>query len=266
MREQRCEKIACGILITHFQLWRKSVSKPLLLPDVMGTRSANVRLLAAVILSLLLIVLSTGDAVAWQLFPELPRSLKDAYTTIMFLTPGIIILFVRSQFEFAYKKPDPRDTILSYTTISIVYYAIASLADSVSTKIDYEEPWHQVFLVLAMPIIFGALLGINFRFKCGDKILRCLGLERIPVFTSAWDWKFANTKEQWVIVTLKDGTEIFGFFGRNSFASSRQDKYDIYVEWVYDIDGKGNFSSRKEEGVLIPEEEIKTVRFLPFEA
>ena len=47
-----------------------------------------------------------------------------------------------------------------------------------------------------------------------------------------------NTKNEWVIIILKDGTRFADFYGTESFVSSNQQKRDIYIQWVHDIDEK----------------------------
>jgi hypothetical protein len=42
-----------------------------------------------------------------------------------------------------------------------------------------------------------------------------------------------------VLITLADGTEIAGFFGGRSMASSEQEHKDIYIEQVYTVPSDG---------------------------
>ena len=69
--------------------------------------------------------------------------------------------------------------------------------------------------------------------------------------------------EQWVLVTLKDGTRFAGFCGDESFMSSDPSERDIYIQWTYDIDDQNNWSSRGENGVLIAAGEVQTIEFWP---
>ena len=72
--------------------------------------------------------------------------------------------------------------------------------------------------------------------------------------------------EQWVLVTLKDGTRFGGFYGAQSFTSSSPDERDMYIQWVYDIDEDGTWSvPDSENGLLIAAGEIRTIEFLPYE-
>ena len=72
------------------------------------------------------------------------------------------------------------------------------------------------------------------------------------------------TEQQWVLVTLKDGTRFAGFCGEESFMSSDPGERDIYIQWTYDIDDHNNWSSRGESGVLIAAGEVQTTEFWPY--
>ncbi len=65
------------------------------------------------------------------------KSLDNLYLTLGFLVPGLIVLFVRSQFVTG-RRPPHAAALLSYLTVSVIYYALAlPFADSV---IAIEEP------------------------------------------------------------------------------------------------------------------------------
>ena len=68
---------------------------------------------------------------------------------------------------------------------------------------------------------------------------RLLGLRPISPIPTGWDWIFSTTEPCFVLITLKDGTEIAGYFGKRSMASSDPDHKDIYVERVYTIAEEG---------------------------
>jgi hypothetical protein len=69
--------------------------------------------------------------------------------------------------------------------------------------------------------------------------------------------------EHWLIIKLRDGTEFFGYYGRQSFASSDGER-DIYVEQVFDRDGEGSWIPLP-QGLWVQVSEIVTIEFLPVE-
>jgi hypothetical protein len=66
-------------------------------------------------------------------------------------------------------------------------------------------------------------------------LYRLLRLRPISPIPTGWDWIFSTTEPCFLLVTLKDGTEIAGYFGRRSMASSDPEHKDLYVERVYKI-------------------------------
>ena len=64
---------------------------------------------------------------------------------------------------------------------------------------------------------------------------RLLRLRPISPIPTGWDWIFSTTDPCFVLITLADGTEIAGYFGGRSMASSEPERKDIYIESVYKI-------------------------------
>ncbi len=197
--------------------------------------------------------------------PDL-KSLDNLYLILGFLVPGLIVLFVRSQFITG-RRPPHAAALLSYLTVSIIYYALAlPLVDFV---LSIQEPGYLKALawfglVFVGPAIFGLLLGINIQQGLLRRFLRWCRLNPIHVMSTAWDWKFGGMKDEWVLVTLKDGTRFAGFCGQHSFMSSDPTERDIYIQWIYDIGDNNKWSPRGDTGVLIAAGEIRTVEFWPY--
>ncbi len=148
--------------------------------------------------------------------PDL-QSFDNLYLVLAFLVPGLIALFVRSQFVTG-RRPPHAATLLSYLTVSVIYYALAlPFADSVMAiqEPGYEKALAWFGLVFAGPALFGLLLGINIQKGPLRRFLRWCGLNPVHVMPTAWDWKFGGMRVQWVLVTLKDGTRFAGFCGQN---------------------------------------------------
>lgn len=76
-----------------------------------------------------------------------------------------------------------------------------------------------------------------------------------------WDYVFSQRKSFWVIVTLKDQTQIAGLFSGNSFASSAPSPEQIYLERSWKLNGDGGFEREhnQTDGVIIISSEISHV-------
>ena len=196
--------------------------------------------------------------------PDL-KSLDNLYLILGFLVPGLIVLFVRSQFVTG-RSPSHSAALLSYLTVSVIYYALAlPFVDLVLSihKPDYGKALAWFTLIFVGPAALGLLLGINVQKNLFRRVLQRCRLNPVHVMPTAWDWKFGGMTNQWVLVTLKDGTRFAGFCGSESFMSSDPTERDIYIQWIYDINDENNWSPRGENGVLIAAGEVQTIEFWP---
>ena len=187
----------------------------------------------------------------------------DLYFILGFLVPGLIVLFVRSQFVTG-RRPSHSAELLSYLTVSVIYYALAlPFVDFVLSihAPDYCKVLAWFTLIFIGPAALGLILGINAQKSLFRRVLQICRLNPVHVMPTAWDWKFGGMTDQWVLVTLKDGTRFAGFCGSDSFMSSDPAERDIYIQWIYDIDDKNRWSSRGENGVLIAAGEVRTIEF-----
>ncbi len=195
---------------------------------------------------------------------------ENFYSIIGVLVPGMIILFVRSQFVTG--RLNPPHPILSYLAVSGVYYALVLLAVNPVPYLQGPGQGKRLgwfLLVFVLPVILGLLLGYDaqkqFLYRFFRWVGRRIGLNPVHGMPSAWDRKFGNMNEQWVLVTLNDGTRFGGFLGEDSFMSSDPNERDIYIQWIYDIDKNNNWSSRGDNGILIAADKIRTMEFWPYE-
>ena len=182
------------------------------------------------------------------------------------LVPGLVILFVRSQFVTD-RRPSHSTVLLNYLSASLVYYAIAFPfldLDQLLYKHEDDNALAWFTLIFCGPILLGLFLGINIQKNLLLRLLQQCGLNLVHAIPTAWDWKFGNMDEQWVLVTLKDDTRFVGFCGQGSFISSDPTERDIYIEQVYDIDDENNWSWPGRKGVLIAPGEIRTIEFWPY--
>ncbi len=69
---------------------------------------------------------------------------------------------------------------------------------------------------------------------------------------TAWDWYFSQRPNVITLVHLKNGDEIIGYFGENSYATSYPNDGSIYLEKVYTRDKNGTIKLvQNSNGILI---------------
>ncbi len=191
----------------------------------------------------------------------------EIYRAAALLAPGGLILLVRSVFVIDIRVSTSA-MLWRYLIASVIYYAVVSPFIPFIPVAGHSEWGPAVVgfvLIVALPAALGLLLGVVSQKELIYKALRWMVLNPVHNIFTAWDWKFSNMGDEWVLVTLKDGTRIGGRCGRDSFISSNPDERDLYIESTDPVDGGGDRHSTSDErrGVWIAGGEISTIEFLP---
>ncbi|MCZ4260474.1 DUF6338 family protein [Limimaricola sp. G21655-S1] len=186
-------------------------------------------------------------------------SIGSLLTTIAALAPGFIIAFVRSKFviggaEIASNK------YLEFLISSSVYY---------SAVLPFFLKWSGFgaisifFLFFGIPLLIGAALGISYQKEYVSRIAARCNLKIAHPVPTAWDYVFSKLEAgTWVVVTLKNYEDIYGYFGGLSFASSDLERRDIYIQDVRDYNWNPVEEPGRARGVWISEDDIVMVQFV----
>ena len=79
---------------------------------------------------------------------------------------------------------------------------------------------------------------------------------------TAWDWYFSQRPNSILLVKMKDGSEIIGYFGETSYATSYPNDGSIYIEKVYMKDENNNLKIvENSNGILIAKDQYTTIEF-----
>lgn len=182
---------------------------------------------------------------------------------LVFAVPGIVALYVRAQFLTG-RMPPITEGAIAYVILSVIYHAVAY---PIAAPL-YAQPstgWMVVgwfFLLFIGPATFGFLLGLNVRKGWTKKLLGKLHLNTIHPVNSAWDWRFGECEECWVLAVLKDGTKWAGYLGRKSFMSSDPVERDLFIQLVYEV-GNDNKWTARTSSVWIAHGEVQSLEFWP---
>ncbi len=78
-----------------------------------------------------------------------------------------------------------------------------------------------------------------------------------------WDFFFAQRRQLWSVVTLKDGRKVGGLFGSKSFASSYPYSPQLYLEdaWLVNAEDGLERIRTATAGILIAGSDISTIEF-----
>ena len=128
------------------------------------------------------------------------------------------------------------------------------------------RPYLYWFLMLAVTIIGAFIISIVIGITEQKGLIpKFLWLFRIPANhpqPTAWDYFFSKGQIAWVIVTLVDGSKVYGKYSSNSFSSSDNLERDLYIEETYHLDSNNKWVLDIDSlGVLIVKDQIRTVEF-----
>lgn len=194
------------------------------------------------------------------------KSLDQLSLVLGYIVPGLIILYVRAQFLTGRIGPH-KDALLSYFTLSVVYLTVMNAAvllvtgrpDPLPTQTPYWLP-----IYLAGALVFGILAGLNSSLGAMRRLLSLCGLHIPHALDSAWDWRFSRFPPRLMIVTLKDGSRIYGWCGEDSFIGSDPQNRDLYLEQVYEVDEGDNWTIKTPgKGIYIAGGEVRTIELIP---
>lgn len=173
----------------------------------------------------------------------------DNFSTLYFivsvLVPGFIYHGVLTNFVALRRYKDKEALILRFLTATAFNYALCSpfIYLLVFGLIFSGHPIWQALcwfgIVFVSPVILAVLHARIIQKDGLRRLYLLLGLRSISPIPTGWDWIFSTTEPCYVLITLRDGTEIAGYFGRRSMASSEPEHKDIYIERVYRIPSGG---------------------------
>lgn len=80
-------------------------------------------------------------------------------------------------------------------------------------------------------------------------------------YPTAWDFLFDQRPEAFVLLHLKSGEKIGGYYGAGSYASAYPHEGDIYIELVYKVDENGMFQHviPNTRGLLVRKDEYSHI-------
>ncbi|MES2443517.1 MAG: DUF6338 family protein [Pseudomonadota bacterium] len=171
---------------------------------------------------------------------DLPTALEIT-SLVSLLAPGLIISTIRDR-AITGSTPDIKERLISYGIISVGYFAAVSPLFHVSAGVTLPR-WLWSFLqFFSIPVLVGIALAYIYQWKWSYRIADKFGLRLAHHIPAAWDYLFGSIPAgTFVLVKLKDGTEVPGRMGPNAFASSSKEERDLLIDELYEIDGAGTW-------------------------
>jgi hypothetical protein len=194
-------------------------------------------------------------------------SFDVVFYTLAFIVPGFIWSAVIG--GFVPRRADQKEVVLlRFLTFSCMNYAFWSWLIYLIIKRNLAETYLFVtaflwfMIIFVSPLVMGIISGVFSQREFVRRVLWRLGIAILHPIPMAWDYQFSRVNPCWIMVTLKDGSSISGFFGSNSFASSIPEERDIYIETMYGVSEDGPWKRvERSEGILVRGDQIKTIEF-----
>ncbi|WP_028316007.1 DUF6338 family protein [Desulfatibacillum aliphaticivorans] len=113
-----------------------------------------------------------------------------------------------------------------------------------------------MIMILVAPIVWAYLWS---------KLIRCKPLMKkmnLP-YPTAWDFFFDKRVTLFVLIHLKNGNKIAGYYGPNSYATSYPREGDIYLEAAIKVNDKGEFLDfvNQTGGLLVRKADYELIEF-----
>ena len=190
---------------------------------------------------------------------ELPFDISTVNLFIVLILPGLISMQV-------YRMMMP-SRALDWGTAALegLFYGILNLILSLPILL----PLHHYNVQATHPKIYLALLGTVLLILPAIWPAILIWLHKTKRFTkwlqmphpTAWDYFFDQRPEVFVLIHLKTGEMVGGYYGANSYASAFPHEGDIYVELVYKVNEHGQFGPvmKDSRGLLVRHDEYTHV-------
>lgn len=187
--------------------------------------------------------------------------------TALFIVPGYIWSTVYSRLV-PRRSLETQVRIIEFLTLSCLNHApwFWLFGLLFATEFSKRHPgWTGILLILpgiVSPIILGLVFGHMDQLDWMRKSLGRFGFRSIHQIPSAWDYHFSRQLPYWVIVTLKDGSRVYGLFGYRSFAGDDPKERDLYLEAVCVPKEDGEWMPVEGNGgILLKAEQVAAIEF-----
>lgn len=181
---------------------------------------------------------------------------------IAFVVPGFIA--IKAYELLSPSRPvESSKQIIDAISYSCINYALLLWPIYLIEANDVRASHPQLYIVFYVLVFFlvPVLLVVGWK-----KFRECEFLQKfVPHPTQKpWDFVFAQRGTYWIIVTLRNGEQVAGMYGPNSFASSAPADEQIYLEEQWLLNDEGGFDRPAEQtaGIIILSSEIRSVELI----
>lgn len=193
------------------------------------------------------------------------ESFDVVFYTAIFILPGFFICRIIDIVNPVHKE-EYGIYILRCLFFSILNCACSSFVFNLILKLkETKVMLYWICLLgseLAISTLIALFISIFKQKQLFQKVLRRAGLNPSFNIPTAWDYALSKAELSFVVVTLIDGSQIFGLYAGNSYSSSASDDRDLFLEKVYSFEDKEWRLVPHSKGILISNNQIRTIEFM----
>ena len=180
---------------------------------------------------------------------------------LVLVVPGLISMHIY-RLIFAAKDIDWKHGLvqgLFYSSLNLVIclpFLVLIHRDDFFENHPYRYLAILMIILLVLPVIWPFLYRRLLKWQwLASKI-------QLP-YPTAWDYFFNHRAPVFVLVQLKNGSKLGGYYGPKSYATSFPTEGDIYLEIVYRVDKDGKFKEAIDgsDGAIIRKDQYDLIEF-----
>ncbi len=180
---------------------------------------------------------------------------------LVLLVPGLISMHIY-RLLFAAKEIEWKNGLLQglfYGSLNLVICLPVLIPIHRDNFLNDHPYWYTAILMiilLVLPVIWPFLYRRLLRWQwLASKI-------QLP-YPTAWDYFFDRRTPVFVLVQLKNGNKLGGYYGFKSYTTSFPTEGDIYLETVYHVDKDGKFKEaiHRSDGAIIRKDQYDLIEF-----
>ena len=180
---------------------------------------------------------------------------------LVLVVPGLISMHIY-RLLFAAKEIDWKNGLvqaLFYSSLNLVICLPVLFPIHRDNFLTDHPYWYTTILMIILlvpPVIWPFLYRRLLRWQwLASKI-------QLP-YPTAWDYFFDRRVSVFVLVQLKNGSKLGGYYGSESYATSFPTEGDIYLETVYRVDEDGKFKESIDGsgGAIIRKDQYELIEF-----
>lgn len=181
----------------------------------------------------------------------------------VFLLPGVVVVYIY-QLTVVGARWEYSRLLLNCLITATVYSIFALPIFHIDSGVVLPVYIHNALKLILLPVLLGVLVALIKKWDFLRKSFEFLGVKLSHPIDTAWDYTFYETlgNGRYCIVSLKNGTKVYGYLGPASFIGSGKSDNDLMLENMYEVTDGDWTSLEDPRSVYISGGDILTVELL----